>query len=572
MRSRPDSAQLSLAIDVAATQCPDHCTWQNHAIHLGDVLGSGRFASVRAVGALSGLPPLAAKIVEAGHAASHEVALLAIFDHPHILRCFGLVQLSRYELILVERCAGELFERVQRMDSLDEHQAARWMLELVSAVEHTHAHGVVHRDIKPENILIALRTVDATSPLKLSDFGSAKRLAGVLHSPCGSHGYRAPETVTSLAAASLGCGEGYGTAADMWSCGVVAHVLLTGTLPMRAVYTACATEVWHSTTYATSALRRRRHPLPDPDPDPDPYQVREALKAEEALAAVSNEALDFLGALLRPHRSRLTASAALSHAWLVNHQFIHQYCASNGEPPDHQDQPGCASVGAPPPTRTQCTPSPPPPSPLLLTPKRLRETPLAAREGVRDAFREGASSGWSHADRSRMGAPVAQAGSHQAPKAISKGTEDGQRHERSQFASGYAPAGPSVAEIPQAELPPPAFVRARTGRPFASSARSLSAASGLDLLGHERCSRKRASPTCGCDAGLPLTPQTPSTAAACTPTSTLPSISRCAEPPSRATSVVTTPEPQLKRARSISSCLMDLEFHESQNETGVDEA
>lgn len=460
----------SLAIDVAATRCPERFTWQQHNLDLGVVLGSGRFATVRAIQlsqrapgealpatSLQGLPPLAAKIVEGGHA-SHEAALLRTFDHPHILRCFGLVQLCRYELILVERCAGELFERVQSMDSLDECQAARWMLELISAVEHCHAHGVVHRDIKPENIL--LRTVDAISPLVLSDFGGAKRLVGVLHSPCGSRGYVAPETVTSLAAASQRSGAGYGTAADMWSCGIVAHVLLTGTLPTRAVYAACATEAW-------------------------PSNLRAALAEEEALVGVSDVAVDFLDALLRPQGSRLSASNSLSHGWLAS-------------------QPGLASRAAAP-TRPLCPLCPlATASPLLRTPKRLRETALAARDDFREGFREG------------------------------------------------APRRASVAEIPQAELPPPAFMRSKVGRSLASSARSFSAASGLDLLGLEPFSRKRAF-----DAGLPIIPQTPSTAA-CTPTG----IIADAVPAASATRVAATPEPQLKRARSISACLKDLLFQE----------
>ena len=473
-KDRLPHTTMLLAVDVAATQCPDHFTWQSHEIQLGAVLGSGRFATVRAVSSLQGLPPLAAKVVE-DRRASHEVALLTTFDHPHILKCFGLVQLPRHELILVERCACELFDRVESMDSLDQQQAAQWMLELISAVEHTHAHGVVHRDIKPENIL--LRTMDAAAPLVLGDFGSAKRVAGVLHSPCGSRGYAAPETVTACAAAS----QGYGTAADMWSCGVVAHVLLTGTLPTRAVHAASASEAW-------------------------PNNLRQAFEEEKALTYVSSDAVDFLCALLRPHGRRLSASAALAHRWLTAQADV-------------------TSTGAPPTTRT---PSPPPAaSPLLLTPKRLRETRLAARDDFRTGFRESASSGWSHADRRT---------SHR----LSKGAEELQGHGHGLLASGHLV---SVAEIPQAELPPPAFMRT-----IGSSARSLSAASGLDLLGHGPSPRKRAS-----DEWLPPISQTPSTDVTTPPADDAASAAAAA-------SASTTPEPQLKRARSISSCLMDLQF------------
>lgn len=52
---------------------------------------------------------------------------------------------------------------------LDEASAAKFLAEVLTAIDEIHKNGVIHRDIKPENILI-----DENGHAKLSDFGLAK--------------------------------------------------------------------------------------------------------------------------------------------------------------------------------------------------------------------------------------------------------------------------------------------------------------------------------------------------------------------------------------------------------------
>ncbi|CAM0870244.1 unnamed protein product [Alopecurus aequalis] len=106
---------------------------------------------------------------------------------------------------------------------LGEDEARRYFHQLINAVDYCHSRGVYHRDLKPENLLL-----DSYGNLKVSDFGlSALALQtkedGLLHTACGTPNYVAPEVLAD---------KGYdGKAADVWSCGIILFVLMTGSLP-----------------------------------------------------------------------------------------------------------------------------------------------------------------------------------------------------------------------------------------------------------------------------------------------------------------------------------------------------
>jgi serine/threonine protein kinase len=94
----------------------------------------------------------------------------------------------------------------------------------------------MHRDLKPENILF---TSDNTVlVLKIIDFGRYKilkpkelvnELAGtvrVVFNVIALLDYLAPEIIKNVA---------YDEACDMWSCGVIMYLLLTGALPFKGI-------------------------------------------------------------------------------------------------------------------------------------------------------------------------------------------------------------------------------------------------------------------------------------------------------------------------------------------------
>lgn len=64
---------------------------------------------------------------------------------------------------------GDFYARLSRDGSIGEVEAQLYMAELILALEHLHALGIVYRDLKPENVLI-----DGEGHVKLTDFGLSR--------------------------------------------------------------------------------------------------------------------------------------------------------------------------------------------------------------------------------------------------------------------------------------------------------------------------------------------------------------------------------------------------------------
>lgn len=101
--------------------------------------------------------------------------------------------------------------------------AERVVRSLCHALSEAHRHGLVHRDVKPQNVIAS-----AGGHVFLVDFGVATRDRTGLSDPfdatdiAGTYGYIPPEGHR---------GQQPTPAWDLWSVGVLGHVLLTGTAP-----------------------------------------------------------------------------------------------------------------------------------------------------------------------------------------------------------------------------------------------------------------------------------------------------------------------------------------------------
>ncbi|WBY01749.1 serine/threonine-protein kinase [Ramlibacter tataouinensis] len=150
-----------------------------------------------------------------------EARSAARLQHPNIVTVHDSDRDGDTAFLVMEYIQGE--DLKQHLDRGKRHslgEALRLLHDLLAALEFAHRQGVVHRDIKPANLL-----VEEGGSLKLTDFGVA-RITGeatrTQGSMIGTLKYMAPEQVQGLKVDAR---------ADLFSAGVVAYQLLTGTRP-----------------------------------------------------------------------------------------------------------------------------------------------------------------------------------------------------------------------------------------------------------------------------------------------------------------------------------------------------
>eukprot|EP00271_Cylindrocystis_brebissonii_P004895 TRINITY_DN1681_c0_g1_i1.p1 TRINITY_DN1681_c0_g1~~TRINITY_DN1681_c0_g1_i1.p1 ORF type:complete len:786 (-),score=115.42 TRINITY_DN1681_c0_g1_i1:2752-5109(-) len=212
-----------------------------------------------------------------------EVRILRSLSGQHaVVQFFDAFEDHENVYIAMECCGGgELLDRIlERGGRFEERDAIPVLRQVLRVVAFCHQQGIAHRDLKPENFLFC--TKDATSALRMIDFGLAdyvkpdQRLVEIV----GSAFYTAPEVLR----------QSYGLEADMWSVGVNAYILLSGSRPF-----------WG---YTESGILRAVLKM-DPSFGDMPWPC------------MSGDAVDFVRKLLsKDPRRRPTAAQALTHPWL----------------------------------------------------------------------------------------------------------------------------------------------------------------------------------------------------------------------------------------------------------------
>lgn len=152
--------------------------------------------------------------------------LWAVKDEPYILRVLGVYETKEEVAIVMELCDGDMTTLMRKCRT--EAQAAQLFLQAMQGVMRCHSLGIIHRDIKPMNFLVAQ---DGT--LRLSDFGLAVHAADLsrqgtyreLGVAKGSGMYVAPECYSNH----------FSFQSDIWACGILLHVLLTGLEPFSSI-------------------------------------------------------------------------------------------------------------------------------------------------------------------------------------------------------------------------------------------------------------------------------------------------------------------------------------------------
>jgi serine/threonine protein kinase len=211
-------------------------------------------------------------------------------SHPNVVNTYDIFDSrSVLHLVLEFMAGGELFDIVADKGHLSEQQASQVVRDIITGVGYLHASDVVHCDIKPENILC--KTHHWPLQVKLCDFGlsnfvdragaNAEGDDNTMSAMIGTPGYVAPEVIKR---------ERYGPPVDMWACGVVLYVMLSGRMPF---YGRNDVEILRRTAQGKYAFPDREW------------------------KSISEDAKSLVKALLQVDPAkRLTARAALQHRWL----------------------------------------------------------------------------------------------------------------------------------------------------------------------------------------------------------------------------------------------------------------
>lgn len=148
--------------------------------------------------------------------------------HPHIIKLEEIFITTNHLVLVMEYAdRGDLFSYIKDKGGLGEGLSRWFFQQLMFGVNFCHQMGIVNRDIKPENILLS-SLKDGKMILKLSDFGFSKDIKNdsAPKTRLGTAMYIAPEVIKNLS------DEEYdGRQSDVWSCGVVLYVMLTGRYP-----------------------------------------------------------------------------------------------------------------------------------------------------------------------------------------------------------------------------------------------------------------------------------------------------------------------------------------------------
>ena len=155
----------------------------------------------------------------------NESKAVSMLSHPNIVRIFDVSVKGDLKYIVMERVDGiTLKSYMQKKGALSTDEVLSYTGQVLSALCHAHAKGIIHRDIKPQNILL-LRN----GKVKVTDFGIAKlpnaETVQMDEKAIGTVYYISPEQAS---------GKGIDQRSDLYSVGVLMYEMATGTLPFNA--------------------------------------------------------------------------------------------------------------------------------------------------------------------------------------------------------------------------------------------------------------------------------------------------------------------------------------------------
>lgn len=180
----------------------------------------------------------------------------------------------------MELChGGSLLRKIKEGAIITERQIRQVSSQILTALCYLSSKNIAHKDIKPQNILFL--HPNSLDNLKLADFGMAdiREKGKYLHHSAGTPYYMAPEVYQRI----------FTEKCDVWSCGVIIYLLITGVKPFVA---------------ESKADLRKEVLYGEPNYD------------HPGFLKVTPECKDFVKKLIvKDDSKRLSADEALVHAW-----------------------------------------------------------------------------------------------------------------------------------------------------------------------------------------------------------------------------------------------------------------
>jgi serine/threonine protein kinase len=201
---------------------------------LGDTLGSGGMGTVHSAIEVASGRRVAIKLPHPALAGNPNVSRRfraearagAQLDHPNTIRVVDFGGEDGDLFLVMEYVGGvPLDQLVVDEGPLDTRGAVDVLRQLLAALEHAHAWGILHADVKTANLLVE-STAEAPLHARLIDFGLARFSGESMHDGdrmlSGTPDYLAPELIEGGAPT---------IASDLYAAGVVLYELLTGFTP-----------------------------------------------------------------------------------------------------------------------------------------------------------------------------------------------------------------------------------------------------------------------------------------------------------------------------------------------------
>ena len=157
----------------------------------------------------------------------NESKAISLLNHPNIVKVYDVSVNDQLQYIVMEYVDGMTLREYlnERGGKLTSRETVHFISQILKALEHAHANGVVHRDIKPQNIMLL-----DNGQLRMMDFGIARisRAENQIQNgkkAMGSVHYISPEQAK---------GEETDPKSDIYSVGVMMYEMLSGRLPFDA--------------------------------------------------------------------------------------------------------------------------------------------------------------------------------------------------------------------------------------------------------------------------------------------------------------------------------------------------